>query len=440
MSEILTKALQLILSLSILVIIHEFGHFFFARLFKTRVEKFYLFFNPWFSIFKKKIGETEYGVGWVPLGGYVKISGMIDESMDKEQMKLPPQPYEFRSKKSWQRLLIMLGGILFNIILAFFIYSMVLFTWGEKYLQNSEVRYGIMTDSLGKSIGIKNGDKILSLDNKPVDNFRKITHDILLDDVKTIQLLRNDSVINISIPESIKAELIKNPSFIEVRIPFIADEYIKNSVGEKAGIKKGDRFIALNDSSVSYFDEVKDLLSQNKNKQVKISLLRNNDTVTISLIVPSDGKLGIFPLADLEKFFKLKEIHYGFFESIPAGFEKTFSMLDSYIKQFKLIFSPETKAYESIGGFITIGKIFPAEWDWLSFWSMTAFLSIILAFMNLLPIPALDGGHVLFLLYEIITRRKPSDKFLEYAQIVGMAILFALLIFANGNDIIKLFK
>jgi len=440
MNEILIKALQLILSLSILVIIHEFGHFFFARLFKTRVEKFYLFFNPWFSIAKKKIGETEYGIGWLPLGGYVKISGMIDESMDKEQMKKPPQPYEFRSKKAWQRLFIMLGGILFNIILAFFIYSMVLFTWGEKYLPASEVTYGIMTDSIGNKIGLRNGDKIISLDNKPVDNFRKIVHDILLEDIKTIQVKRNDSIINILLPSNIKADLVKNPTFLEVRIPFIVDEFTSNSVGEKAGIKKGDKFIAINDSTVTYFDEVREMLSRHKNEKVTLKLLRNNDTVSIMLTVPPEGKLGIYPLYDLEKFFKLKEVRYGFFESIPAGFEKTFSMLDSYIKQFKLIFSPETKAYESVGGFISIGKIFPAEWDWLSFWSMTAFLSIILAFMNLLPIPALDGGHVLFLIFEIITRRKPSDKFLEYAQIVGMAILFALLIFANGNDIIKLFK
>ncbi len=440
MNEVLIKALQLILSLSLLIIVHEFGHFFFARIFKTRVEKFYLFFNPWFSLFKKKIGETEYGLGWLPLGGYVKISGMIDESMDKEQLKQPPQPYEFRSKKSWQRLLIMLGGILFNIILAFLIYSMVLFTWGEKYLPNSNVTYGIMTDSLGKSIGLMNGDHIVSLDNKPVDNFRKIIHDILLNDVKHIQIKRGDSLINIQVPKSIKTELIKNPTFIEVRIPFIIDSFIENSIAEKSGMKKGDKFLFINNQSTVYFDEVREMLAANKNDSVTIGILRDNDTLLFSLKVPENGKLGVYPVSDLDKFFTLKEIQYGFFESIPAGITKTFSMLDSYIKQFKLLFSPETKAYESIGGFITIGKIFPSEWDWLSFWSMTAFLSIILAFMNFLPIPALDGGHVLFLLYEIVTRRKPSEKFLEYAQIVGMTILFALLIYANGNDIIKLFK
>jgi len=440
MSVVLIKALQLILSLSILVIIHEFGHFLFARLFKTRVEKFYLFFDPWFSLFKKKVGDTEYGVGWIPLGGYVKISGMIDESMDKEQMKLPPQSYEFRSKKSWQRLLIMMGGIIFNVVLAFLIYSMVLFTWGEKYLQNSEVSYGIMTDSLGTSIGLKNGDKILSLDNKPIDDFRRITADIALENVKTIQVLRNDSAIEIKLPSDFVGKLIKDKTFLEVRIPFIADEFADNSTGKKAGIQKGDRIIAINDNKTEYFDEVRDQLSKLKNKQASVTLLRNNDTVKVTTQISEEGKLGIFPLGDLEKFFKLKDVQYGFFASFPAGVEKTFSMLDSYIKQFKLLFSPETKAYESLGGFISIGKFFPAEWDWLSFWTMTAFLSIILAFMNFLPIPALDGGHVLFLLYEIITRRKPSDKFLEYAQIAGMAILFALLIFANGNDIIKLFK
>jgi len=440
MNEVLIKALQLILSLTILVIIHELGHFFFARLFKTRVEKFYLFFNPWFSLFKKKIGETEYGIGWLPFGGYVKIAGMIDESLDKEQLKHPPQPYEFRSKKSWQRLLIMLGGILFNIFLAFFIYSMVLFAWGEKYLPNSEVKYGIMTDSLGLSIGLKNGDYILSLDNKPIDNFRKIVHDIVLNDVKTIQVKRNDSIININIPSTIKANLIKNPNFIEVRIPFIIDGFIENSIGKKFGLQKDDRFVAINNEPAYFFDEVRDKLNKNKNKTAIIKVLRGKDTVTLNIPIPDNGKLGIYPLSDLERFFKLKEINYNFFESFIAGVGKTFDMLNSYIKQFKLLFSPETRAYESIGGFITIGKIFPSEWDWYSFWSMTAFLSIILAFMNLLPIPALDGGFVLFLIFEIITGKKPSDKFLEYAQIVGMVILFSLLIYANGNDIIKLFK
>ncbi len=440
MNEILIKAFQLILSLSILVIVHELGHFFFARLFKTRVEKFYLFFNPWFTLFKKKIGKTEYGIGWLPLGGYVKIAGMIDESFDKKQMEQSPKPYEFRSKKSWQRLLIILGGIFFNIILAFVIYSMVLFTWGEKYLPNNEVKYGIMTDSIGLSIGLKNGDYIVSLDNKPIDNFRKIVHDILLDDVKTIKIKRNDSTLNIQIPSTVKSQLIKNPNFIEPRVPFIIDGFVKNSVGEKAGLKKGDKFISVNNEKTYFFDELRLSLNKFKNDSVFIKVLRGKDTVSVAVRVPEDGKLGIYPLLDLEKFFKLKEIKYGFFESFPAGVVKTFSMLQSYVKQFKLLFSPETKAYESIGGFITIGNIFPAQWDWLSFWSMTAFLSIILAFMNFLPIPALDGGFVLFILFEIITGKKPSDKFLERSQIVGFAILLALLVYANGNDIIKLFR
>ncbi len=440
MSEILIKTLQLILSLSLLVIIHEFGHFLFARLFKTRVEKFYLFFDPWFAIFKKKIGETEYGIGWLPLGGYVKISGMIDESMDKEQMKQPPQPYEFRSKKTWQRLLIMIAGVLFNVILAFVIYMMILFVWGEKYLPASEVKYGIMTDSLGQSIGLRNGDKIISLDNKPVDNFRKIMGDIVLENVHSIQVLRNDSHVNIIVPNNFIAKLINDKEFLEVRIPFIVEDFAKNSVAQQAGLKKGDRVIAINDTSVTYFDEVRSFLMRNKNREILLTVLRNNDSAKIKLKLPETGMLGVSIMADLEKFFKLKQINYGFFEAIPAGFNKTFSMLDNYMKQLKLIFSPQTKAYESLGGFISIGKIFPSEWDWFSFWSMSAFLSIVLAIMNLLPIPGLDGGHVLFLLYEIVTGRKPSDKFLERAQIFGMIILLALLIYANGNDIIKLFK
>jgi len=438
--EILVKAAQLILSLSILVMVHEAGHFFFARLFKTRVEKFYLFFNPWFSIFKKKIGETEYGIGWLPLGGYVKISGMIDESMDKEQMKLPPQPHEFRSKKTWQRLLIMLGGVLVNIIFAFIIYSAILYTWGEEYLPTSEAKYGIYTDSVGVEMGLLNGDKIISVDGKYVENFRKIVHDVIVNKSTYIEVERDGQNKKITIPDNIWPKLIKDPNFLEVRIPFVIDGFTKNSAGEKAGLKNNDKIIALNDTKTEFYDEVKSNLQKLKNKEINVSVIRNNDTIAIPVTVPSTGLLGVGVNTDLNKYFKVKKIEYGFFESFPAGVVKTISTLDSYIKQFKLIFSPETKAYESVGGFIRIGSFFPPVWDWMVFWTMTALLSVILAFMNVLPIPALDGGHVLFLLYEMVTGRKPADKFLEYAQITGMVILFALLIFANGNDIISLFK
>lgn len=438
--EILVKAAQLLLSLSILVILHELGHFFFAKLFNTRVEKFYLFFDPWFSLFKYKKGDTEYGVGWVPLGGYVKISGMIDESMDVEQMKLPAQPYEFRAKPAYQRLLIMLGGVMVNFVLALFIYASILCIWGEEYLPTKNVKYGIMCDSLALNMGLRNGDKVLSVDKKEVENFTHITQDIVLNNAKTIEVLRNDSVVSISIPESLIPALIKSPMFITPRFPFIADDFMKDSPAKAAGIKKGDKIVKINNDTIVFFDQCKSILSANKNKTVLVEVIRNEKIECFKIKVTESGLLGIRPKGDLAEFFQLKEIKYSFFASIPAGINKGFSTIGNYLKQFKLIFNRKTKAYESLGGFITIGRIFPGVWDWQSFWSLTAFLSIILAVMNLLPIPALDGGHVLFLLYEMVTGRRPSDKFLEYAQIVGMIFIFALLIYANGNDIVKLFK
>ena len=438
--EILVKAAQLILSLSILVFVHEMGHFFFARLFKTRVEKFYLFFNPWFSLFKKKIGETEYGIGWLPLGGYVKISGMIDESMDKEQMQQPPQPYEFRSKKSWQRLLIMLGGIMVNVVFAFIFYSIILFSWGEEYLPNKEAKYGIMVSQTGKDMGLMSGDKILTVDGKEIENFRKISHDIIVNKAEYIEVERNGERLKVMVPDSIWARLLQDPIFISERIPFYVAEFDKESAGKDAGMLLADQIVGFNKYPVTFFDEIKDSLSNSKGKKVIITVLRDKDSIDFAIKVPETGRLGIRPDGELSKFFTTKKIEYGFFESFPAGVRKTISTLDSYVKQFKLLFSPETKAYENMGGFIKIGSLFPGEWDWYAFWNMTALLSIILAFMNLLPIPALDGGHVLFLLYEMITGRKPSDKFLEYAQIAGMVIIFGLLIWANGNDIIGLFK
>ena len=434
--EILIKIAQLLLSLSILVILHEAGHFTFAKIFKTKVEKFYMFFNPWFSIFKKKIGETEYGIGWLPLGGYVKIAGMIDESMDKEQMKKPPQPWEFRSKPAWQRFFIMFGGVLVNFLLAFVIYSMILFTWGEEYLSTENAKYGIVCDSIAQSIGLQNGDKILSLDNQKVEKFRSIVPNILLNDVKTIRIERNGELKNIKVPESIIPALLKDKNFISLRFPYIIDDFSKKSVAKISGLKKGDRIIGLNHKNVEYADKLTKELQKHKNKQVIVSVIRNNDTLDFSAQLSESGLLGIS--RDINEAFEFKKINYSFIQAIPAGVTKSYRMGANYLKQFKLLFKPETEAYKSVGGFIAIGNIFPGQWDWLSFWSLTAFLSIMLAIINILPIPALDGGHILFLLYEIITRRKPSDKFLEYAQIVGMILIFALLILANGNDIMKL--
>jgi len=439
--EIVIKILQLLLSLSILVIIHEFGHYIAARIFKTRVEKFYLFFNPWFSVFKFKKGETTYGLGWLPLGGYVKIAGMIDESMDKEQMKQPPQPWEFRSKPSWQRLIIMLGGVMMNIVLAVLIYIMMLAVWGESYLPTENVKYGIVVDSVGAELGLRNGDKIVTVDRQRVENFGKIPEKLILDEARTIQIEREGQLIDLEVPAGFLSRLVKHRSgdFIAPRFPFYVNDFSKDSPAREAGLQKGDQIIGLNEMSTFYFDEFLSRIGDYPNQEVMVTIVRNSDTLGVDMVVSPEGRIGVFPLSTMSELFEVREKNYNFIEAIPAGISKTYYGIGSYFKQLKLIFSPEVKAYESVGGFITIGSIFPAKWHWPSFWTLTAFLSIMLAILNVLPIPALDGGHVMFLMYEIITRRKPSEKFMEYAQITGMIILFGLLIFANGNDIIRLF-
>ncbi|NCA75717.1 MAG: RIP metalloprotease RseP [Alphaproteobacteria bacterium] len=438
--EILIKVVQLLLSLSILVIFHEFGHYIAARIFKTRVEKFYLFFDPWFSLFKFKKGETEYGVGWVPLGGYVKISGMIDESLDREQMKLPPQPWEFRSKPAWQRLIIMLAGVTVNVLLAIAIYIVMLMVWGEQYLPTSQVKYGITVDSLGYEMGLRNGDRILAVDHKTVEDFASIPKTIILEEAKSIQVIRNDQPLDIKIPAGIISKMIKHTSadFISVRFPFEAAKFSNGSPAEAAGIKINDRIIGLNDSLLLFFDQFRSDIQKYKNTAVRVMVLRGSDTLRIQVNVPKEGLIGVYPKNPAD-FLTFSEKDYNLISAMPAGVVKTFDGAWNYVKSIKLLFSQE-KAYESVGGFISIGNIFPSTWNWHAFWSLTAFLSIMLAILNVLPIPALDGGHVMFLLYEIIFRRKPSDKFMEYAQIVGMVLLFGLLIFANGQDIMKLFR
>ena len=440
---ILIKILQFVMSLSILVVIHEFGHFTLAKIFKTRVEKFYLFFDPWFSLFKYKRGETEYGIGWLPLGGYVKISGMIDESMDKEQMKLPPQPWEFRSKTSWQRLLIMTGGVIFNFISAMLIFIFVLFAWGETYLPTANVKYGIVTDSVGLAIGLRNGDKILTVDNEHIENFLDITPNIVLNNRKSIQVDRDGTVLNIEIPKEYIPKMLKGKGQIDSRIPFgpfIIESFGKKSPAKNAGLALKDELIGIDDKKFTYYDEFQKYLIENKERPLTLNLLRKGVAVNIAVKPDTLGALGIGRSVSMSQIFELKTIKYGFLQSIPAGLDKGFKTITDYLKQFKLIFSKHTKGYESLGGFITIGSIFPGVWDWQRFWDLTAFLSIILAIMNILPIPALDGGHVLFLLFEVVTGKKPSDKFLEYAQIAGMILLLALLLYANGNDVIRLFR
>jgi len=442
MEAVIIKAAQLVVSLSLLVILHEFGHFLFARLFKTRVEKFYLFFDPWFALFRTKKGETEYGIGWLPLGGYVKIAGMIDESMDKEAMKLPPKDYEFRSKKAWQRLLIMIGGVMMNFILALVIYIGVLYAWGESYLPTANAKYGIVVNEVGEQIGLRTGDKILSVDNKPVEIFMKIIPTVLLDKAKTIQVERNGQKMDIEITDEDIAALIKAKK--ETIMPrmlfnFVIADFTKSSVAKEAGLQKGDHIMGIDSLKFVYHDEFQKYIIGHRNEDVMVQVTRNGTLLDIPVKLDDTGFLGIYNEPSALDDFEYKTIRYGFFESIPAGIKRGFTTTKDYLKQFKLIFSPKTKAYESLGGFIAIGKIFPGVWDWSSFWTMTALLSIILGVMNLLPIPALDGGHVMFLIYEMVTGRKPGDKFLEYAQITGMMILLALVLYANGNDIFKLF-
>ncbi len=442
MTETLIQAAQFFLSLSILIVLHELGHFIPAKLFKTRVEKFYLFFDPYFSLFKKKIGGTEYGIGWLPLGGYVKISGMIDESMDKEHLNKEPQPWEFRSKPAWQRLIIMVGGVAVNVLLAMFIYAMILFTWGDAYLKTENVKYGVECSELAKEIGFQNGDKILEIEGVYYENFAEVPEAILISGASEVLVDRNGEKVSISIPSNIIEQLIERNSkkgFINIALPYIAHKFSKGSVAEAAGIQAGDQFIAINGEEAQYFSDYISRLPSLANQEVDISVLRNRDTLHFDMTLGTNAKMGVYavPASELITYDRRE---YGFFESFPAGTSRAVNTLDSYVQQMKLMLNPETGAWKGMGGFISIGKMFAPVWDWQSFWNFTAFLSIVLAFMNILPIPALDGGHVMFLIGEMITGRKPSDKLLEYAQIVGFLILVGLLLFANGQDIVKLLK
>ncbi|MBT4679930.1 MAG: RIP metalloprotease RseP [Flavobacterium sp.] len=447
--EILIKASQFILSLSLLIVLHELGHFIPAKLFKTRVEKFYLFFDYKFSIFKKKIGDTVYGIGWIPLGGYVKISGMIDESMDTEQLQEEPKPWEFRSKPAWQRLIIMLGGVFVNFVLGIFIYIMLMYSYGEKYLPNENVADGVwVQDSLAISLGLQNGDKILSVDGEEIKKFRDITIEFINGNNYTIE--RNGLVIEKELPVDFIDQLIsrgKNAGMIvRPRSPFMFAEFQENSLNVNSGFKDKDIVIAINGQSLKYHDEVETILQQNKGKEISMTVKRDSEDKTFNVAVSNNGKLEIvlygMGFSDLEKlgYYDLADIDYSFSEAIPAGINKSYETLTNYMKQLKKIFNPSTGAYKGLGGFISIGSIFPSTWSAESFWNITAFLSIMLGFMNLLPIPALDGGHVVFTLWEMITGKKPSDKFLEYAQVTGFILLIALLLFANGNDVFRLFQ
>lgn len=435
---------QLLLALSLLIILHEFGHYITARWFGCRVEKFFLFFDPWFALIKKKVGDTVYGIGWLPLGGYVKISGMIDESMDKEAMKKPPQPWEFRSKPAWQRLIIMLGGIIMNVLTAFLIYAFVLMIWGERYTPNQSVKNGIwVTDSLMTELGFKSGDKIISVNGDTIRYFEDIQPRILVGG-RSVVIERDGKTQVVPIKENIIGSLVtrkdKRRTLIAPRLPSFVGEYDKKDTayGKLAGLQPMDRIVAVEGQPIEFLDQVNTVASKYKNGNVKVTVLRNSDTVTLNNRVTADGRLGIAFLKD-EQYdslgvYKGITTRYGFFAAFPAGLRKAGDKLSSYIDQFKLILNPKTEAYKAVGGFKAIGSVFPTEWSWEAFWNITAFLSIILAFMNLLPIPALDGGHVMFTLYEMASGRKPNEKFLEYAQMVGMVLLLLLMLYANGND------
>jgi regulator of sigma E protease len=445
-SSVGLKVAQLLLSLSILVILHEFGHYITAKWFKCRVEKFYLFFDPWFSIFKKKIGETVYGIGWLPLGGYVKIAGMVDESMDKEALKQPPQPWEFRSKPAWQRLIIMLAGVTVNVLLAFLIYAMILMVWGEKKTPNSSVKNGVwITDSLMYEIGLRNGDKIVSINDKEIKYFEDIPKRILFGGGTTVKVNRDGNDTAIKIPEAIIGQLVekkrsRTPLFMQ-RLPTWIGEFDAKdtSNAKKGGLQYWDRIVKVDSVPVSFMDEMTTYIDKKKNEYVTLTVIRKDVPVELKILVNENGRIGPAFLKDKQYdslgVYKIETKHYGFFAAFPAGFNLAITSLKDYIEQFKLMFKPSSGAYKAVGGFKTMGSIFSGDgWDWQSFWNITALFSIILAFMNLLPIPALDGGHVLFTLGEMITGRKPNEKFLEYAQIVGMVILLALMLYANGND------
>ena len=434
MEPMVIKGIQLLLSLSILIVLHELGHFIPAKIFKTRVEKFFLFFDVKFALFKKKFGDTVYGIGWLPLGGYVKISGMIDESMDKEQMKQPPKPWEFRTKPAWQRLIIMLGGVTVNLVLGFLIYMMILFVWGKNTLPNSALPLGLGVSPLAKEIGFEKGDQIVSVDGKPLEVALDINKLLLIRSVQVVQVERKNGMkINITIPENIGDRMFTSGqmSILYPRFPAEIDSVLTDNGAFQAGFRAGDKIIFADETIIEDWTELRDYNNEKANQKVQYIIERNQIKDTINMILDAQGKMGVIP----KNSIKISQEDLSLGESIAEGFSYGYWMLYDYVAQFKYVFTK--KGASQLGGFGAIGSLFPASWDWRAFWGSTAFISIILAFMNLLPIPALDGGHVMFLLYEMISGRKPNDKFMEYAQMVGFFLLMALVIYANGNDLFR---
>ena len=444
--EILIKISQFIFSLSLIIVLHEFGHYWPAKYFKIKVEKFYLFFDVNFSLFKKKIGETEWGIGWLPLGGYVKISGMVDESMDKEQMAKPPQPWEFRSKPSWQRLIVMLGGVTINFILAIIIYIGLAYSYGSSSISLDSIKDGyLISNPVLLDSGFKTGDKILTADGEKLSTYSELRKSII--GSTTYQVDRDGDIIEINLPVDFLGKLSSSDdvSSFEFRMPFIIQSVSEESLNKDFDLRQGDIVVSLNGQEIKYADQITTILKENTNRTIEVELLRDSFKLKKTLNVDVNGNLGIFHGATVKDMVDLGYIEvdqnsYTLLESIPIALNKFISVTGFYLEQFVAIFNPSTGAYKGLGGFIAIGNIFPSSWDWQSFWSTTAFLSIMLGVLNLLPIPALDGGHAMFLIYEMISGKKPSDKFMEKVQVIGFIILLSLVIFANGNDIYKLFN
>ena len=440
------KTLQVVLALGLLILIHEFGHFFFAKLFGIKVDKFYLFFDAWgVKLFSTKSKwflkicpkaaewETEYGIGWLPLGGYCKIAGMIDESMDTEQMKSEPQPWEFRSKPAWQRLFVMAGGVLFNFLLAIVLYISILGIWGESYVSNDGKQ--VYVNELASDMGFKTGDHIISFDEYKPENFNMLQADLAREMAQKAVVLRDGDTLDIYLDQSRIGEVLKTPGMFDLAMPFVIDSVPATSANVLAGLEKGDRIISVSGTATDFVQDAWKVFEVNTGQAVEAEVLRGADTLAMTLQVDTTGRVGVLLVKP-----EVSTKEYGFLAAIPAGFKKTFTTIGGYLKDLKLVFTPKTEAYKSVGSFISIGQIFPSHWDWHIFLNISALLSVMLGVMNLIPIPALDGGHIMFTLYEIITRRKPSDKFLEIMQIIGMILIFGLMILAFGNDIIKLFR
>ena len=444
--EIFIKLSQFILSLSLIIVLHEFGHYIPAKLFKTRVEKFYLFFDIKFSLFKKKIGETVYGIGWLPLGGYIKIAGMIDESMDTEQMAKDPQPWEFRSKPGWQRLIIMLGGVIVNFILAFMIYVALAFNYGDNIIPLNSIDGGFfITNPVFVETGFQTGDKIISVDGEELETYSELRKSFI--GANTYKVDRDGEFIEINMPVDFLGKLSSSDDMttFELRRPFIIQDVSDSSLNKDYDLQQGDMIASMNDQEIKYFDQSISILNKNKGQTIDVEILRNNVTYNKVLNVDANGKLGVFHNGGVSDMVELGYIEfenrsYSFSQSLSVGTSTFISSMGFYLDQVKAIFNPNTGAYKGLGGFIAIGNIFPGTWDWQVFWRITALISIMLGVLNVLPIPLLDGGHAMFLLYEMATGRKPSDKFIERVTVMGLVLLLALVVYANGNDIYKLFN